>query len=470
MSKRSSIAGVESTADVVILGAGPAGLGAAYKAAEFGRKVVVLERGTTVGGLAGSFEVGGIRVDYGSHRLHPATSPEILAELRSLMGTDLQVRRRNGRIYLEGRWISFPLQFGDLVKNLPPTFALAAGKDAAMAWTRKPASDTFAGVLRAGLGPTMCDRFYFPYARKLWGLEPDKIHAEQARRRVSGNGAGKLLRKVAGRSDTGGIFYYPRRGFGQIWDALADGGVERGADVRLGSAVRSVGRDEDGFRVLLESGEAIRAPHVWSTVPMSALAYMAQPSPPPQVVEAAGRLNTRAMLLVYLVMGTDRFSVYDAHYLPDPSTPVTRISEPKNYRSPADAAGKTVLCAEIPCSVSDPIWGETADGLGEIVLDALKRMQLRAPNPRWVHVERLPSAYPVYDLEYEEPFTVLSAWVDSLPGLISFGRHGAFVHNNSHHALEMGWAAAEALGSSGSFDSSFWQSAVQRFERHVVED
>ena len=73
------------------------------------------------------------------------------------------------------------------------------------------------------------------------------------------------------------------------------------------------------------------------------------PAPPPAVLEAAGQLGFRAMLLVYLVLDGDRYSPYDAHYLPDAGTPVTRVSEPTNYRDGDDPPGRTVLCAELPC-------------------------------------------------------------------------------------------------------------------------
>lgn len=458
------------TLDVVVLGAGPAGLGAAYRASGNGRKVVVLERSDRVGGLAGSFEVAGLRVDYGSHRLHPATPAPILSELQALMGRDLQARPRHGRIYLEGRWIAFPLRAVDLLRHLPPGFGLGAARDAALAWTRKPASETFAGVLDARLGPTMCERFYFPYARKIWGLEPDEIHPEQARRRVSGNAAGKLLRKLVGRSGGAGTFYYPRRGFGQLWESLAGGCVDRGGELRLRSPARTIRQTTRGFEVVAGSGRVLRADCLWSTLPMPALARMLEPAPPGSVLSAAGGLKTRAMLLVYLVLPLDRFSPYDAHYVPDAGIAVSRISEPKNYRSGDDPVDTTVLCAEIPCSTADSIWEEDVDALTERVLDALGRMGLPVLRPNHVHIERLPSAYPVYSLDYDAPFGVLADWVDSVPGLLSFGRHGAFAHNNSHHALEMGWAAAEALGAGGPFDDQMWAEALARFESHVVQD
>lgn len=458
-----------TTRTLSILGAGPAGLGAAYRAAQSGHEVTVLERSDRVGGLAGSFEVGGIRVDHGSHRLHPATEPHLMAELSRLLDGDLQQRQRHGRIYLEGRWIAFPLQAADLVRNLPPSFALAAGRDAALAPLRKPKGETFADLLLAGLGPTMCERFYFPYARKMWGLEPAEIDGEQARRRVSGNAAGKLLRKLTGSGKAGGIFYYPKKGFGQLWEELASAGTRAGADIRRGTTVERVERLPEGFRVTA-GGASVESGLLWSTIPLPVLARLFDPAPPGGVLDAAARLRSRAMVLVYLVLPVAQYTEFDAHYVPDGGTPITRISEPKNYRSGDDPPERTVLCAEIPCAAGDAIWGTGDAALGRIVQEALAAMDLPAVDPVEVFVKRVPAAYPVYDLGYSESFETLLAWAGSLPGLLTFGRHGLFAHNNSHHALDMGWAAAGALGSDGSFDEEAWASSMAGFASHVVED
>jgi protoporphyrinogen oxidase len=454
---------------VTILGAGPAGLGAGYRAALAGHEVTILERADRVGGLAGSFEVGGMTVDHGSHRLHPATKPALLSELDRLLGGDLQTRRRHGRIYLEGRWIGFPLQAADLVRNLPLSFALAAGRDALLSPVRRPKDDSFAGLLLAGLGPTMCERFYFPYARKLWGLEPEQIDGEQARRRVSGNAAGKLLRKLTGSGKAGGIFYYPRRGFGQLWGALAEAARAEGARIILDSAVKRVERCGDGFCVSTAAGEH-HSELVFSTIPIPVLARLHDPAPPGEVLAAASKLHSRAMVLVYLVIPRDRYTEYDAHYVPDPGTPVSRISEPKNYRDGDDPAGRTVLCAEIPCAVDDAVWSMPDLELGRLVEDALALMELPEANSEAVVVKRVPAAYPVYGIGYAESFGRLVDWAGSVPGLLTFGRHGLFAHNNSHHALEMGWAAAEAIGRDGAFDDEAWSESVAGFASHVVED
>src|SRR6266545_2186120 len=404
--------------DLLVLGAGPAGVGAAFRAARAGHRVVVLERGQGPGGAAGSFELDGIRVDHGSHRLHPAIEPRILADLRGLLGEELQRRPRNGRVFLEGRWIRFPLRPADLARRLPPSFAAAAARDAATAWARRPRADTFAEVLRAGLGPTMCERFYFPYARKLWGLDPSELAGEQARRRVTAGSPARLLARVArGAGGDGAFFWYPRRGFGTIGERLA--AAER---VWLGDRGRAT--------VTLAGGETVTARRVWSTIPLPVLARIAEPAPPASLLAAAGRLDFRAMLLVYLVLDGGRYSPYDAHYLPDPGTPVTRVSEPTNYRDGDDPRDRTVLCAELPCERGGELW-RAADGeLAGLVRATLRDRGLPEPTVRAVAVRRLPAVYPVYRVGYGAAFDALDACFD-------------------HHA----WAAARA-----------------RFAGHVVED
>jgi protoporphyrinogen oxidase len=456
--------------DLIVLGAGPAGVGASFWAARSGLDVTLVERAEVPGGAAGSFEIGGVRVDHGSHRLHPSIDGSILADLKELLGDELQLRIRNGRIRLSERWVGFPLSTGDLVRSLPPSFALGVVRDGVTAWARRPRGDTFAEVLRAGLGPTMCDRFYFPYARKLWGLDPDQIAGEQARRRVAASTFRRMVLKALRGARTGNVFYYPRRGFGAIWEALADGARNEGADARFGATVTSIEVSEGCARVVLSDGAAIAAPLVFSTLPLSALARAVAPPAPAEVLEAAGALEFRSMLLVYLVVDSARYTAFDAHYLPESYTPVTRISEPKNYRDGPDPWGRTVLCAEIPCDIGDPIWKEGDEALGEVVVDALMDSGLPRPHVAEVGVRRLSHAYPIYRAGYEEPFERLDLWATRLPRVVTLGRQGLFAHDNSHHALAMARAAVDSLRPDRTFDEGEWARARERFRSHVVED
>jgi protoporphyrinogen oxidase len=458
-------------ADLVILGAGPAGVGAAYRAARAGHRVTLIERAEGPGGASGSFTLAGVRVDHGSHRLHPAIDPAVLAELRALLGDDLQTRARNGRILLSGRWVAFPLRPLDLLLRLPPGLALRALRDMALAPARRPSGDDFDAILRAKLGPTAVDRFYGPFARKLWGLEPGELSGEQARRRVSADSPGKLLRRILGRSGAAKrVFLYPRGGYGQIVERLAGAAAAAGARLRYGAGATGVVLRPDGVRVATADGAVVEGRRLWSTIPLPALAGMADPAPPPAALAAAARLEFRALVLVYLVLEGGRYTPFDAHYLPEPFTPVTRVSEPANYRDGDDPPDRTVLCAEIPCAPGDGRFTAGEADLAGLVVHALGRAGLPAPRVREVAVRRLPQAYPVYRRGFEDHLAALEDWAAAQPALLSFGRLGLFVHDNAHHALAMAWAAADALGPGGDFDAGAWAAARARFAEHVVED
>ena len=423
---------------VAVLGAGPAGLAAAWRAALAGHDVTVHERGDHPGGMASSFDLAGLRVDHGSHRLHPATDPQVLAELQRLLGADLQWRPRNGRIRLEGRWVKFPLSLPDLVRHAPPSFAAGVARDTVTSPLRGPRADTFAEVVRAQLGPTMLHRFYGPYARKIWGREPEELSGEQARRRIAASSPLGLVRKAVRRRPAG--FWYPRHGFGQLSDRLADAAVDAGAKLRFGSEITTL--------------DGLDADIVLSTIPITALARIAG--------GPAVDLEWRALVLVYLVLDRHQWTPWDAHYLPGPETPATRISEPRNYRDrPEDPDGRTVLCVEVPCQVGDVTWSASADALGTIV-DGVE--------PVDVVVRRLPKAYPIYTVGFEREVAKLDAWSSTVPDVVSFGRGGLFAHDNTHHALAEGFAAADALGRDGRWDAASWSAARERFAQHVVED
>ena len=479
------------SADLIVLGAGPAGLAAAWRAARTGRSVVVLERAERVGGLAAGAEVGGVRVDRGSHRLHPATPAPLLADLRALLGGDLQTRPRNGRLQVADRWVGFPLRPGELARTLPPRLLARIAADAATAPLRRLGrdshEDSYASLLRASLGPGLYDALYAPYARKLWGLPGERISAEQARKRVTADTpwkvAGRILRGSAGRgTGQGRVFHYPRRGFGQIVEALAEAAVTAGAMIRTGAAVQQVLARDDGVDVCAADGREVSAGRAFSTLPLPVLARATRPGPPPSTLAAAGRLRFRAMLLVYLVArgagraspaGCARWTSYDAHYLPGLHTPVSRVSEPVNYRDSAeDPSDRTVLCAEIPCQVGDELWRAGDEQLAALVQETLARSGLPPVRVLEVTVERVPNVYPVYEVGYESDLAALDAWALALPSVTSFGRLGLFAHDNTHHALAMAYDAVDALDAAGSrgWDRAAWAAARGRFAAHVVED
>lgn len=349
-------------------------------------------------------------------------------------------------------------------------FAVRIGSDALGAPLRRPEADTFAAILEAKLGETISRDFYLPYARKIWGVDPSELAAEQARRRVSADSPLKMAKRVlSGAQGTGRNFWYPRRGYGQITEALVEGAKRTGAVVRLGTVVTDLSLGDHQVAATLGDGEVLEADMIWSTLPITAMARMTAGAPP-EVGAAASALRFRSMVLVYLVLPVPRYTDFDAHYLPEAWTPVTRVSEPKNYRDGDDPDDRTVLCAEIPCDLGDPTWSAGDGELTTIVRSALEHSKLPKVDPMEVHVERISHAYPIYSRDYEGHLSLLHGWASEQPRLVTFGRQGLFAHDNLHHALAMAWSAAGCLNADGSWNVGCWDAARARFASHVVED
>jgi protoporphyrinogen oxidase len=273
----------------------------------------------------------------------------------------------------------------------------------------------------ARLGPTICDSFYFPYARKIWGLEPDEMAAEQAQRRVAANSPGKLVQKVlaqvpgserrapaassiraraSARSSTPMRTRRGRPARNCGWAARPgrSGARIAGRCVDRGRGTGRRGRRAEGrLRVVDHAADAARG---WRS-----------PAPHRRCSTAAGSLDYRAMVLVYLELPVDRFTEYDAHYFPGADVAITRLSEPKNYSASSEPAGRTVLVRELPCAPDDAHWTASDEELGRLVARDLETAGVPLPAaPSAVHVRRLRHAYPIYTRGFAAPFHELDAW------------------------------------------------------------
>lgn len=487
---------------VLILGAGPAGLALAMRLLRrpgSASEVVVVEREPRVGGITASFEYEGLTFDYGSHRLHPSTPAWILRDIGGLLGPDLLKRPRNGRIRLCGRFVKFPLDPLDLMLRLHPRFLAGVCLDT----LKRPFApgrrrgDSYADVLLNGLGRTVCEAFYFPYARKLWGLAPGEISAAQARSRVSANSVAGIVRKVflpsAGNGNGNGMkgkFYYPSKGFGQICEAMAREVRKLGGEIKLSRDVVKTNLDGDRVtgvhispagaktkksqgdsREAVQAPEEIRADIVFSTIPVTSLAGTLAPAAPAAVARAASALRYRGMVFLYLVLETGRFTPYDAHYFPESDFIFSRISEPKNYSGSGRPSGTTGLCLEIPCRPGGLIWNASAEELSDIAIRDMNAAGLPIKcRIRTRFIRRNPKIYPVYDMDHAQWFWTIDNYLKRLSGLVCLGRQALFVHDNVHHAIGMAYRAAECLGPQLDWDARRWRNYRQEFKKNTVED
>jgi len=272
-----------------------------------------------------------------------------------------------------------------------------------------------------------------------------------------------------------GRFFYPRRGYGQISEQVYKAAKAGGAEFLFGARVLGVERENDrvsAVRYQLDEKEhVIATTNVWSTLPISLLVRSMRPEAPQEILDAGKGISFRGMILIYLTLEQDQFSEYDAHYFPGESIPVSRLSEPKNYSNSKEPKGRTVLCAELPADPGSREWDMSDPDLGDLLRGWLEQagLPVRAKVLR-VTTRKLRQAYPIYRRGFEDHFAKVDHWLGEIEGLLSFGRQGLFVHDNTHHAFYMARAAADCLQPDGRFDNSLWAQYREVFETHVVED
>jgi protoporphyrinogen oxidase len=197
---------------------------------------------------------------------------------------------------------------------------------------------------------------------------------------------------------------------------------------------------------------------------------MMSPAPPAEVIQASQSIDYRSMILVYLTLPVGRFTPTDAHYFPEADIRITRLSEPKNYFGVDEPRETTTLCAELPCNHDDEVWNMADEDLGRLVMEDLRVAQLPGHKPLAVFSRRLPQAYPIYTMGYQNALNAMDSWVEGVPNMLVFGRQGLFAHDNTHHTLFMAYCAARCLQKNGRFDQARWDEYRKVFTTHVVED
>jgi protoporphyrinogen oxidase len=435
-------------ARLVILGGGPAGLAAAFYAARAGLAPLVLERAAAPGGLCRTFTWGAHRYDAGAHRFHDR-DPEVTADVRALLGTELHEVDAPSQVLHDGRLLAFPPQ--------PREWLAAAGlrAGAVMAsevmrgrWWPRP-ERSFEDYALNRYGARLGRPLLLDYSEKLWGLAASELSPAVATRRLPGLGVGALLRATLGGGRSirhlDGRFLYPRTGYGAIADALA---------AALPAGTLCTGRDVVGLactrgrirRVELADGDAIPVPdRLVSTLPLTVLVRLLGDVLPTSVHRAAARLRFRHVRLIAVRLAATRCSPNASIYLPDPRLAVARVSEPKNRSAAMAPPDETLLCAEVPCSPADPLATLDDAALAARVIAELAGAGLLAPAAvrGWRH-HLLPHAYPVGARDAADAAATVHDGVAAIANLDLLGRGGRFWYSHLHDQLR---AAKELLGS-----------------------
>lgn len=444
--------------EVMILGAGFAGLTAGSLLARSGAAVTVIEKDTAVGGLARTIERNGFRFDLGGHRFHTGNRRVEDLFRQALDGEVLEVAR-SSKIFMNGRYFDYPWRPLDALRGFGVRGAAAILFDYAAERLRQgvrpPGIASFEDVIVSRFGRAMFDIFVKEYSEKVWGVECHRIAAELAEWRIQNLSVGAAVRDLLfprGRGTVRSLarkFLYPPLGIGQVAEGLRRR-IEESSHVLTGATVTGVHHSGGGIDSITVRGggrtDRHRADEFLSSIPLNRLVHLLDPKPPADIVAAADRLRFRDLVTVTIMIDRARVTDQSWIYLPERGIPFGRIHEPTNWSARMAPEGKTLLVTEHFCFRGDDVWNADDDALAGTTIAGLESLGLiRGSEVIDSLVMRIPNAYPIFEIGYDGDRRKICDYLDSFENLRVIGRGGMFQYFNMDHAMESGIAAADGI-------------------------
>jgi protoporphyrinogen oxidase len=437
--------------DLFVIGAGPAGLTAAYCLTKDNPSVILIEKDPTyVGGISRTVEYNGFMFDIGGHRFF-SKSKEVVDLWHEILPDDFIERPRLSRIYYGGKFYAYPLSPFEALSNLGIVTSAACMLSFAYAKLfplKNPAN--FHEWVRNQFGEKLFSIFFKTYTEKVWGLSCDEISADWAAQRIKGLDLGVAVMHGLRRSARVGApavktliesFQYPRKGPGMMWDAAARAIERRGGTVLKGRELQQLSYDSTDERWKIEvtcadgRSERYAARHVVSSAPMRELVEKLVPVP--ASVANARKLRYRDFLTVALMVKKPDLFPDNWIYIHDPSVQVGRVQNFRSWSPEMVQPGMSCLGLEYFCFEGDGLWNAPDAELIALAKKEVAQIGLIAESDVTdACVVRQAKAYPVYDESYRENVAAIRQDLEALyPTLHMVGRNGMHKYNNQDHAM-----------------------------------
>jgi len=460
---------------VLIIGAGPAGLTAAYEFIKLGIRPIVIEKAGKVGGIARTEFYKGYHFDMGGHRFF-SKIPKINQLWQEMLGKDLLKVPRLSRIYYQGRFFNYPLEVINTLFNLGILESFLISLSYLSAQIRPyPEEETFDQWVSNRFGRRLYEKFFKTYTEKVWGIPCSKIKADWAAQRIKGlslmAAVVNALLEIQKAKTLINKFDYPLKGPGMMWERFKEYVVAGGGQILLDSEVTGL-RHENGSIVSVEyvnDNKLNETPvrYLISSMPIARLVSMTKPKAPAKVITSADRLSYRTFIIVILIV--DKKDIFPDQwiYIHSPDVRVGRIQNFKNWsEAMVPDPDKTSIGMEYFCSEGDDISEMTDADLIAMASGELSKIGFSEVNDIFDgYVARQPDAYPIYDDGYKENLSVIREYLGAIDNLQTIGRSGTHRYNNMDHSMLSGILAVQNYSGS---KHDLWN--VNEEEEYIEED
>jgi protoporphyrinogen oxidase len=440
---------------VAVIGAGPAGMTAAYCLAKRGVDVDLYEASPLVGGMSRSIELWGQIVDIGAHRFF-SSDPRVNNLWLEVVDKDYEMVNRLSRVVYQNKFYDYPIKIGNVLSNLGIVESIRCL--ISYIWQRvKPGGrelgNTFESWVEARFGKRLARHFFKTYAEKLWGIPTSELDAEFAAQRIKKL---SMWEAIKGALFGGGgekhktlvdQFAYPKKGTGMVYERMRESILKNGGKIHLKTPIQELvtsGKIVKGIK--LETGEVRNYDEVISSMPLTLLVSRLK-NIPPKVEKATKSLKFRNTLIVYLQVKGKNIFPDNWIYLHSPDLKMGRITNFRNW-VPGILNGKkeAILALEYWCFDEDDFWHWEDKQYIELATKELVQTGLVTEDKILDgKVMRVPKCYPVYRRGYRKTLKVVEDFLRQYKHIQVIGRYGSFKYNNQDHSILMGLFASENI-------------------------
>lgn len=450
---------MKDSGNILVLGAGPAGMATAIELHKAKKKFVLVEKDFNVGGLSKTYKFGKFYTDNGPHRFF--SKNKFLYEfIEDLLGQDWIKVNRCTRQFIDGKFYDYPINAVQAFRNIGFSKTSRMLFDYAIATyqykIKKKKIRNFEDYIVANFGRTLGEFNMLNYTRKQYGFDCSQLHSDWAKQRIKGLNFREALMNAIKKSfnfkstDTPKTlvdqFYYPSKGTGLIYDRIKER-IEKENQILLNTwPVKIKSIRNKIVSVELNNGKIIRINKLVSSIHVDTFLSLLDPKPPNEIIKAVNKLRYRSEIFLFLTINKNRVTKDQWIYFPEENVPLFRMSEMKNFSKYMSPKGKTSLLVEYFCWKDDEIWNKSKKDLTNLTVENLEKMGfIKKKDVIHSYLIKQEKTYPVYDVNYKRYLKIVSKYLDKYKNLIYIGRPGRFKYTNQDHSLEMGFLAARSI-------------------------